>query len=265
MVKLLIHQSEMVKEQEVVKVEDDWNKRRFSGKAFLILFFFLLCASLLVYAFYDEIPSITGKVIGSIGGENSNESNSQPSFDIRAEIGELNSYLQIEQNVEKIVIELEKSDASILFGNEGSLNLSNLDRSRVEIEGFRGVIVFDKDKIYSLNGNVFKMTLNEIPTSSLKSEMKISINKELNYQSLELDSVYLKKYESTLDNGKVSIDDGKVSLTLDEEDFYLQEFFGKLESGLVGNFGIKKKGLILDGEARGVDVGGKFDINLNIK
>ena len=93
--------------------------------------------------------------------------------------------------------------------------------------------------------------------------MKVSISNELNYESIELDSVNIKKYESNSEKGHVVIDDGRVSLNLNEESFLLSEFFGKVESGLVGNFGIKKQGLILDGKASGINVGGKFKIDVN--
>ena len=249
----------MVKEQEVIKIDEEWKGRRFSGKAFVILLFILIAISLLGYAFYDQFPEITGRVIGIVGDKNETE---VKTFQIRTELSELDSYLEINnQDIEKIFIELGKSDASLFFGSDGALNLSNLERTKIEIEGFRGVIVFDKDRIYNLNGNVFRLTLNDIPASSQNSEMKIAINKELNYESLELDSIYIKKYESISDKGRVIIDKDRLNLNLNDESFSLQEFFGKLESGTVGNFGIMKQGLILDGTARGINVGGKFKID----
>ncbi|GEM_PF-5551624 len=253
----------MVREQEVVRVDERGIKKGFSLKKLVVLTFILLILSLLVYAFYDKIPNITGNVI-NFGRSDENETNNSQIFDIRAELNELNRYLEINQKIGKISIELGKSDASIYFGKDGALNLSGLDKTNIEIEGFNGIIVFDKDKIYNLNGNVFKLSVNEISTSSPNSEMKISISNELNYNSLELDSVSIKKYDSVGEVGKVIINDDKVSFNLNQENFSIQKFSGKLESGLVGRFGIKKQGLILDGVAEGVNVGGKFKIDVSL-
>lgn len=252
----------MVKEQGVVRIDEP--RRKSSWKRMLVLIFIFLSLSLLTYAFYDKLPNLTGYVIGG-GASKGNETNvTDTIFNIRAELNELSSYLELDQKIGKISIELQKSDASIFFGREGALNLSGMGSVKLEIEGFDGTIVFDKNKIYNLNGNIFKLSVNEISTSSPNSEMKVSISNELNYKSLSLDSVNIKKYSSIGEKGKVMIGEDKVNLNLNDESFSLQGFIGKVESGLVGKFGVKKQGLILDGTAKGVNVGGKFKIDVSL-
>tara|TARA_Y100000310_G_scaffold176534_1_gene176674 strand:- start:105 stop:842 length:738 start_codon:yes stop_codon:yes gene_type:complete len=243
----------MLEEQSVRQVPAAPHRRFSLSKRWIFLIFLAIVFLLLFFAFSGSF--ITGDVIKS------RMSNESKGFDIYSEIGKINFPVELKQKIGEITIEVEDVNNKIYLGKNNLLDLSELEKAKISIKNFDGSIFFDGEKIYKLKGDVSKLIINDLPASSEDGKIEIIIYEELSYRSIELKKVYLKKYES-IESGKVRINGEKINIDLDEESFLIEGFYGNLKNGIVGNFGIQRKGLILEGSVKNLKIGGDFQINL---
>ncbi len=233
-----------------IRISPGKPKKTIKKKVYLISTFLFILSLLFFFAF--EGGSITGNAIGnseSLSGENS--------FQIKAQLDDLNKELSLNQEISEIVLEIEDSQEKLLFG-ENSFNLSTQKRSEIIITGFRGKISFNGEKITNLNGKATKIIINGLPSSSTSANSKILIEGELKYKLITLKEISLREYNE-MKSGTIEIDGDKLKMELTNESIIIEKFYGDLTNGLTTNiFGIKRPHLTLRGFAKDVEVNRKF-------
>lgn len=233
-----------------IRISPGKPKKTIKKKVYLIGTFLFILSLLFFFAF--EGNSITGNVIKN--GETLSKENS---FQIRAQLDSLNKELSINQEISEIILEIENSEERLLFG-ENSFNLSAQKRLKITIEGFKGKISFDKEKITNLNGRAKKLIINDLPLSSNSANSKIIIEGELKYKLLTIKEISLKNYNE-IKSGTVEIDGDKLKMELTNESISIENFYGDLSNGLKTTlFGIKRPHLTLRGFAKDIEVNRKF-------
>ncbi len=213
------------------------------------LFFFILS---LLFFFAYESGSITGGTIGT-----KKTISNEGSFQLKAQLDDLNNQLSLNQEIKEIILEVENSNNILYFG-KSAFNLSAQERARITISNFDGRIALNKDKVTNLKGKAGKISVNGLPLSSTSKSFDVSIGGELDYNLITLKEISLKKYEA-IKTGEVNIDNNKLNIELHNESILIERFSGELSNGLITSlFGVKKPSLILKGNARNIEVEGKF-------
>jgi hypothetical protein len=240
-------------EQEVTVVPEA-PKGLLPGKKWVFIIFFIIAALLLFFGFYEN--PITGNIIGS----KTPNINENETFNIGVNVNEIKSIIDVNGKIGEIIIEATGEENKLIVEKRNSIDLPENEVTRIQIKNFSGSISFDKDKITKLKGNAPIISINNIPTSSQDGEIKIIINNNLTYRSIELNEVFLKEYESQ-SSGEINFEDEKLSLKLENESLKIENFFGDLKTGVVTKNGIQKTGLILNGVAGDVSTEGDFQFN----
>lgn len=243
-----------MREQEVATVPAEPRSIRLLSKKWIIIIFLVIVASLLFFALSGT--SLTGNVVGIPQAEET-----ENLLKISAELGITESPIEAKQEIEEISIEIKESNGKINIGKEGVTDLSELKTALIVMRDFDGFISFDSRNILAIKGTVSKLSINDLPTSSADGKIKVRIDEPLPYNSLSLSEIYLKEYKSQ-SSGKVSFNEGKINLELDNESFLVEGFSGSLKSGVIGTQGIIRNGLSLKGHASNVEVGGDFQMNI---
>tara|TARA_Y100000310_G_scaffold326306_1_gene391046 strand:+ start:718 stop:1449 length:732 start_codon:yes stop_codon:yes gene_type:complete len=233
-----------------IRISPGKPKKKIKKKVYLIGTFLFILSLLFFFAF--EGGSITGNAIRNgeiLSGENS--------FQIKAQLDGLNRELSLNQEISEIVLEIENSQEKLFFG-ENSFNLSTQKRTEVKIQGFKGKVSFDGEKLANLKGKATKLIINDLPLSSISKDSNIFIEGELKYKLITLKEISLKEYNE-LKSGTVEIDGDKLKMELTNESIVIEKFYGDLTNGLTTNiFGIRRPHLTLRGFAKDVEVNRKF-------
>jgi hypothetical protein len=226
---------------------------RILSKKWTFVFFLIIVGSLIFFAFADN--PVTGNLIKKT------PTNESGNFKITATLGELSNQINIKQRVGEISIDIVGSNSKLYVGREGLVDLTELETATIVLQDFDGTLVFDGRKITSLKGDVSKITVNDLPTSSSGSNIGLKIDQEISYSSIELKDFYLKSHEFH-SSGNVKVNDGKISLELDNETFLVEGFFGSLKSGIIQDYGITRNGVSFSGSVENAEVVGSFNLNL---
>jgi hypothetical protein len=207
------------------------------GKSLIFLFFLLTIVAILFFAFYENlgIPSFTGNSV-KIPSE-------ETSFTV-----------SFETNVPELKMELDEANFSInIFFNldfilDGKVISLSKPLNSLSLEGFSGSLELDNKTIKTLSGKVSKITLEGVPIISEKgSKMKINLNSESKYSSIEFQSdTYLKELKFVSD-GTITLKED--TLNLNNDSIFLKGLFGK--------FLIKEERLFFDGMITKLDISGE--------
>ncbi|MEK6872575.1 MAG: hypothetical protein AABW90_01010 [Nanoarchaeota archaeon] len=179
--------------------------------AFVFLVFFGVLGFLIYTSFYNPsfAKSITGNIIKDRGG----------TIDIDAVLTP-SEKLEINSKMDKI--ELKISSGNFFVGKEEL----KLNKASIVIDGFNGKLIFNKNNIEKLDGKTENIFVDGISITS-SSNMKILLEKS--------DFSFLKIHNFHLDDlnyrtsGIVKLNNGKVLVNLNDEDFKIEEFQGDLE------------------------------------
>ncbi len=203
-------------EEELDKMERPeyiYQKRK---KHHLGLYVFLIFLLIIGYLFYTSFynPEL-GKITANIIKNTAKSSNS-----IKIEAG-LSSPEKISINGKIEKIELSADSGYFLVGKEKF----ELKKSSIVIENYNGELDFGKNSITRLKGKSNKIFFNGIPITG-SPEIKISLeNSDYNY--LKLTNFYLSSLNYKA-SGIVRIDNEKVLIKLDNDDFKIEDFSGNL-------------------------------------
>ena len=166
--------------EQGVTVVPEAPRRWLPGKKWAFITFFIIVALLLFFGFYEN--PITGNIIGG-GSPNINENET---FNIKANVNEIESIIEINGKIDEIFIEALGEENKLIIEKKNSINLPKSDVTKIHIQNFSGDISFDKDKITKLKGKAQIFSINNIPTSSTNRKISIIIDQELTYRSIEL-------------------------------------------------------------------------------
>jgi|TARA_B100002003_G_scaffold94746_1_gene88285 hypothetical protein len=241
--------------EQGVTVVPESPRRWLPGKKWVFITFSMIVALLLFFGFYEN--PITGNIIGS-GEPNMNKNET---FNIKANLNEIDSIIKINGKISEISIEAIGEENRLIIEKKSNIDLPKTGVTKINILNFSGEISFDKGNITKLKGNAITLSINNLPTSSTDGKIGIVINQGITYRSIELKEFFLKEYESII-NGEISFGDEKLSLKLENESLKIENFFGDLNAGLITNKGIQKTGFVLNGIAENVETEGSFQLNL---
>lgn len=179
------------------------------------LFIFIAFIGILGFLFYtsfynpDLKKTITGGIIKDASGE----------IGIEALLSAIDN-LKINGDIEKI--ELKIKNKGFFIGKEKF----ELNEASLVIEDYDGLLAFNKSYI-TINGRAEKVFVEGIPITS-SGDMKILIeNADYNYaraKNFYLDNLYY------MASGTVKLNNEKVLINLENEDFKIEKFRGDLES-----------------------------------
>lgn len=242
-----------MREQAVNVVPMDPHGFRIFSKKWAFFLFIIIIGSLIFFAFFDY--PITGNLVRK------DVTNSTGKFKLTANLDELSSQIRVKEKIGEVSIYIVGSNSKLYVGREGLVNLSELSTATIVLQDFEGNLVFDGRKITSLDGDVSKITVNDLPTSSSGGKIKVKIDQEISYTSIKLKEFYMGKQEFQ-SSGNIEVDEGKINFNLDNETLLIEGFFGSLESGIISNQGISRNGISLTGSIENAEVVGSFNLNL---
>lgn len=151
---------------------------------------------------------------------------------------------------------LDFDDFSTLIKvNGGKLELSNLEKATLSIEGFVGKMGFNAGSI-SLSGKADRVEVNNIALSS-SNEITLVFD-GLTYQAFNIDNIWLKDLSLPIGGGKLEVAE-KLSYTLAEDGITVYSFRGLLGADKSADSVFK-----LDGGASEIDTKGGV-MNLVLK
>ena len=220
-------------------------------KKLIIFFIFLLIVFALVYfAFEGSIP-FTGYVIS--GGNVGNNS-----IDMNAKLSLYKGTISVDNFVEEIEIKASKPRTMLYVGSENEFDLSESDRVDIVIRNFEGEIVFNSDKIVSLDGNADDVYINNIPTRAQTGDkIDVYISEEMSYNLINLKQGVFKPLSYTA-SGTIDLDSKKININLDNDKIKTGVLQGTLGMGDFTDFGVVKNELRFSGRTTSLDVEGKF-------
>jgi hypothetical protein len=242
-----------MREQSVNMVPNAPHGSRLLSKKWIFIFFLIVAGSLIFFAFADN--PVTGNLIKKA------PTNESGNFKITANLGELSNQISIRQKVGEISIDIVGSNSKLYVGRESLVDLTELETATIVLKDFDGTLVFDGRKITALKGDVSKITVNDLPTSSSGNNIGLKIDQEISYSSIELTDFYLKSHEFQ-SSGNVKVNEGKINLELDNETFLVEGFFGSLKSGIIQDYGITRNGVSFSGSVENAEIVGSFNLNL---
>ena len=114
---------------------------------------------------------------------------------------------------------------------------------------------FNNENIFKFNGKVNNTIINGIPvTSKSGKNTKIYFDENFSYSSLEIRNMaFIKKLDYTT-SGKISLNNGKNVLDINDEELIIDRFQGDLK--------ISRRKLNLDGYIAGLKIVGDSDISI---
>jgi hypothetical protein len=193
---------------------------------FVTLLFFGILAFVIYSSFYAEEGSfsknIGSKITGTITG-NTVKSHA-PAYTLKAELS-VPETITIDSTIEKIGFKV-KEPVVVIVGNQ-HVRLSK-DASLI-IDNFEGSFVVSSRSVSELKGKAGEVFANGIPIQEKSGQtIRVVIEEPFEYTYIDLDGVYLN-YLSYLASGTVSINKGKILVTLNKELFEIQDFTGNLD------------------------------------
>ena len=142
--------------------------------------------------------------------------------------------IKVNEKIEKIELKIEKTD-KFFVGKERF----DLNKASIIIDNFEGKIYFNKRNITEFNGKAKKVFVEGIPITG-NPYLKVRFEGEVNYNYLKLNNFYLNSL-SYITSGIVRLNNEKVIVNLENENFKIEKFQGNLE--IKGNR-FKLKGLV---------------------
>ncbi len=213
------------------------DQKKSHKKSRIWLFVFLVFAGVLGFLIYTSFynPSFAKSITGSIIKD------SGSIIDINAV---LTSPDKIEINSKMDKIELKISSGNFFVGKEEL----KLNKASIVIDGFNGKMIFNKNNIEKLDGKAKNVFVEGIPITS-SSDMKILLENS-DFSFLGADNFYLDVL-SYKTSGAIKLNNGKILVNLNKEDFKIEGFRGDLE--LVRDQ-LKLKGIIKKSNLGFIDI-----------
>jgi len=226
----------------------DTHRHRRRRGIYITLFFLLISASLVLFAFEDN--PITGNIIGGT-------IDPETSFELSAELDWLDSTIEVSQEIQEIQIEVEESSGQIFFG-DNVVNLSDTENTKVVIQNFKGRFAFNGEQIVKLNGKADRLIVDGLPVSLVTRAFSVSLQEPLAYRSVFAEGITVKKFE-TWNNGIIKLDGKKIQFEAKNESIVIKNFLGDVGNGFVSNaIGVQKPKMTFEGIVGDVEVGGIF-------
>ncbi len=194
---------------------EEEKKSKFNHKIFLAFFFLLLIGAIAYSAFFEDV-----RISGNVFKEGNQ---TQEGFIFNASLS--SHSFEFKDSFEKLIISGD-SDNLIYIEDIGmSLN----DSQEIILEDYEGKISFDGSSISVLDGKVNKVYFGNQEMSPKKGgELDIEINKELDFEKLQLiNEVYIRNLDY-VSSGKINLNQGKNIFGLDEERLKIKDFYGNL-------------------------------------
>lgn len=186
----------------------------------VVTFVFIGILLFIVYtSFYN--PELGRKITGNVvsSGDVEVENSIRIDADLSIENLNVNSYM------DKFSFRI-KNSGTLTIGKE-ILHLS--DKASVVIDSYSGKIDINLDNLDEIKGEGIRVFVDGLPISGISgSEIKISSSEAIDYSYLKLENVYLDSL-SFLTSGIVRINEDKLVLRLEEENFKIKKFKGDLE------------------------------------
>ncbi len=129
--------------------------------------------------------------------------------------------------------------------NSESLDLSGLSSGTLLFENWNGRLTVSTG--ISLDGEASKLAVNSVAILPEKESLAIN-TKELSFSLAKLAGLSISKFSYT-SSGKISINNGQITATLDDETIDLEDFEGNIE--------LTPENLILNGTVSNIEVAGK--------
>ncbi len=189
--------------------------RKSSKKSKFGIFIFLLFLGVLGFLVYTSFynPSFAKSITGNI------IKNSNNAIGIDAVLSPPEK-LEINSKADKI--ELKISSGNFFVGKEEL----KLDKSSIVIYNFNGKVTINRNSIEKLDGKTEQVFVEGIPIKS-SSDIKISLgNSEFSF--LKINNFYLNSLDYKA-SGSIRLNEGKVLINLDKEDFKIEGFQGNME------------------------------------
>ena len=213
------------------------DQKRTHKKSNILVFVFLVFFGVLGFLIYTSFynPSfaklITGNIIKDSGSI----------IDINAVLTPPER-LEINSKTDKIEIKISSGD---FFVGKEELKLN---KASIVIDNFNGKLIFNKNNIEKLDGKAENVFVEGIPITS-NSNMKILLENS-DFSFLKINNFHLDglNYRTS---GIVKLNNGKILVNLNGEDFKIDEFQGDLE--LVGDR-LKLNGIIKKSNLGFVDI-----------
>lgn len=200
---------------------------------FLAISFFLIYTS-----FYN--PSLGNSITGNIIRGDKTEEN----------LIEIDSTLtppeeiKLNSKIEKIELKIEKTD-KFFVGKERF----DLNKASIVIDDFDGKINFNKKSITEFNGKAKKIFVEGIPITG-NPDLKVYFEGEVDYNYLKLNNFYINSL-AYITSGIVRLNNEKVIISLEDENFKIEKFWGDLE---IRGDRFKLKGLVKESNLGFIDV-----------
>jgi len=196
---------------------------------YIKIFIFLIFAGILIFIIYSSFyPNSFSKLIT---GNAVKDLNIKDSVEITAELNSPEK-LETSGSIEKIEIKL-KDPVNLYIGKE-TIELSS--STSIIIDNYQGDLFTESNTITKLEGKTTKVFINGLPLTA-QTKTKISLD-PAKFDYLKLNNFYLDSLSYTA-SGKISLNNKKVTLSLDNERISIDKFIGNLE--------IKKSSLSIKG------------------
>lgn len=249
----------MGREQSVTVMPEPKARKRPVWKKLLLFVFFGIVATLLYFAMTGE-TSLTGNAVNVPGNDGDA---AIEHFSLKTRLDNIQEPIELKQEMESVKIRFRGSSGAITIGKDNVYNLQDIKEPVVELSLFDGTISFDDEKILKLKGKVSTVVINGIPVTSSTQRIAIEVDEGASYDSLELSSIFLKRYKSVA-SGEVDIEDGTFDLHLNKDIFSIEQFHGSVHSGDLGGIFSTKEGFVLDGTVEEVSVEGRINLGVRV-
>jgi len=231
---------------KVDKIEKyyDSHHRKTSYTFYFFIIFLLIIFLFLYFAFFrgSGFKGITGYASKNITAENA----IQIQTDLKAP-----EHLKIKSNIETAEIKI-KGPNEFNVGNQ-QFELNRFQTATIIMDNFNGEISFNEKEVLGLNGRTEKVSVNGVPvTSKSNSNIKVSFSEPYEYSYIKLNNFYMNSLSYNT-SGKVILDNGKININLESENFQIKDFQGNLETS--------KNKLKLTGYAMKSNIQGLLDIS----
>lgn len=188
----------------------------------LVFIFFGITGFLVYTSFFNpELgESLTGKVIKN----NQQKTTVEDAADIYAVL-ESPSRLELKPIATKLSIRIEKQ-TNFYVGNQ---KIEIPDKASIILDDFDGEIKIESKTIKELEGKSSKILVDGLPITQ-KSGSNNNINLEPNtpFEFLQITDFFISSLSYTT-SGKININQDKIIITLDKEEFRIKDFKGNMD------------------------------------
>lgn len=196
------------------------NKKRKYSPLFIIFMAFILVLGFLFYtSFYN--PSLGEKITGNVVRDK--DITQENSVEIKAKLGVPEKF-SIDSKISKLSLAINKP-SDIFIGNQ-KVELDK--KSSVIIDSFDGKLEITSVNVVNIDGMASRIFIDGIPIAqSSGSDMKVKFE-NLEYNYLEINDFFLDSL-SYQTSGKININQEKIIINLNNENFELKDFKGDLK------------------------------------